>query len=128
MTLASHFGELRLAHVASAALSVSLFTARGMARVAGAAWANHRALRIASYAIDTTLLVAAVLLAVIVGQYPFVDGWLTAKVLLLVLYVALGIVALKRARSTRGRLLALAAALATFAAIVAIAVRHAAGS
>ena len=33
-----------------------------------------------SYTIDTVLLSAALMLATIVHQYPFVHGWLTVKV------------------------------------------------
>lgn len=41
-------------------------------------------MRILSWTIDTTLLSAALMLMTIVRQYPFVHGWLTVKVLLLV--------------------------------------------
>lgn len=124
MQFASHLGDIRLAHVACAALSVSLFACRGVLRIAGSALANHRALRIVSQAIDTALLAAAVMLSGIIGQYPFLNGWLTAKVLLLVAYIALGTMALRRARTRWGRIAALAAALLTFAAIVGVAVTH----
>jgi len=46
---------------------------------------------------------------------------LTAKVLLLLAYMALGSLALRRARTPRGRLLAFLAALAVFLCIVAVA-------
>jgi len=122
--LAAHYAEIRFLHVGCVALSGSLFTLRGLLRINRAPLANHRALRIISYVIDTTLLVAAMLLTLILHQYPFVNGWLTAKVLLLALYIGLGIVALQRARTTRGRGVALIGALLTFAAIVAIAIVH----
>ena len=53
-------------------------------------------LRYLSYTIDTVLLTAALMLATMLHQYPFVHGWLTVKVLLLVVYVVLGSYALKR--------------------------------
>ena len=124
MILAVHYAEILSLHVGCVALSGSLFTFRGLLRINGSPLANHRALRILSYLIDTTLLVAVVLLTFILQQYPFVNGWLTAKVLLLVLYIGLGIVTLQRARTTRGRSLALIGALFTFAVIAAIAIRH----
>ena len=122
--LAAHYVQIRLLHVGCVALSGSLFTVRGLLRINRSPLANHRALRVVSYLIDTTLLVAAVLLTLIIHQYPFVNGWLTAKVLLLVPYIGLGIIALQRARTTRGRSVALIGALLTFATIVAIAVLH----
>ncbi len=106
------------------ALSGSLFTLRGVLRINGAVVANHLALRIASIVIDTVLLTAAVLLTLIVHQYPFLNGWLTAKVLLLVLYVVLGSIALRRAKSRMGQIAAFGAALLTFAAIVGVAITH----
>ena len=62
-----------------------------------AAWPCLRAplamsapLRYLSYTIDTVLLTAALMLVTILHQYPFVQAWLTVKVLLLVVYVVLG--------------------------------------
>ena len=124
LPFASHYADIRLLHISCAALSGTLFTFRGLLRINNFRLANHRALRVASYIIDTTLLLAAVLLMLIIRQYPFVNGWLTAKVLLLLLYIALGLITLKRARTTFGRGTALAGALLTFSAIVAVAVMH----
>lgn len=122
--LVSHYAELRLLHIGCVALSGALFTVRGLLRIGGRAPANHRALRMTSYVIDTTLLGAAITLTLIVHQYPFVDAWLTAKTLLLVLYIALGIVALKHARTRSGRIAALVAALATFGMMIGVAITH----
>jgi uncharacterized membrane protein SirB2 len=54
-------------------------------------------------------------------QYPFVAGWLTAKVVALVVYIGLGMVALRRGRSRRARITAWIAAQAVFLYIVAVA-------
>lgn len=64
------------------------------------------------------------LLTRIVHQYPFVNAWLTTKLLLLVAYIGLGTMALKRARTIAGRSIAFAAALATFAYIICVAITH----
>ena len=72
--------------------------------LAGARWPMAAPLRYLSYTIDTVLLTAALMLATMLHQYPFVHGWLTAKVLLLVVYVVLGSFALKRgAHAPRAR-------------------------
>jgi uncharacterized membrane protein SirB2 len=122
--LAAQFADVRLLHVGCVALSGTLFTIRGLLRIGDFALANHPLVRHVSYVIDTVLLVAAILLTLIVHQYPFVDGWLTMKVLLLVLYIVLGSVALKRARTRAGRLLALLGALCTFTLIIGVAITH----
>jgi uncharacterized membrane protein SirB2 len=122
--LATHYQQILLLHIGSVTFSGSLFAIRGILRLCDISVANHRSLRVLSYVVDTTLLVAAVLLTLILHQYPFVNAWLTAKLLLLVLYIALGTIALKRARTTAGRGVALLAALATFAYIVGVAITH----
>lgn len=118
------YPEVRWTHIAAVIASGALFGVRGVLMLAGSRAANHVALRWLSYAIDTTLLTAALMLATMLHQYPFVHGWLTAKVLLLVVYIVLGSIALKRGRTFRGRVLALVAALATYLAIVGIARAH----
>ncbi len=80
--------------------------------------------KVVPHIIDTVLLASAIALTLRIQQYPFTHDWLTAKVLGLLLYIALGMIALKRGRSRRVRLLAWLAALAVFLYIVAVAVTH----
>jgi uncharacterized membrane protein SirB2 len=115
---------IKAVHIGCVVASGSLFALRGALLLAGRRWANHAVLRYLSYAIDTVLLTAALMLATVLRQYPFVHGWLTVKVLLLVVYIVLGSLALKRARTTRGRAVAYAAALATLAFIWSVARAH----
>ena len=81
-------------HVGSVCLSGLLFTARGIGIYGRMAWVEARWVRIVPHLIDTVLLTSAVLLAVQIQQYPFVHGWITAKLLGLILYVVLGVLAL----------------------------------
>ena len=118
------YPEIKAVHIGCVVASGGLFALRGALLLAGQRWANHAALRWLSYTIDTVLLTAALMLVTVLRQYPFVHGWLTVKVLLLVVYIVLGSLALKRARTTRGRALAYAAALATFAFIWSVARAH----
>ncbi len=122
--LAAHFGDIRFLHVGCVTLSGGLFLSRGLMRIADAPLANHRVLRTSSYVIDTSLLTAGVLLMLILRQYPLTDGWLTTKMLLLVVYIALGMYALKLARRRGARIAAYFAALATYAFIIGVAVTH----
>ncbi len=123
-SLASHYSDILFLHIGCVVASGTLFTMRGLLRICGITAANHIALRVASYVIDSTLLGAAILLMAILRQYPFANGWLTAKVVLLLVYVLLGSVALKRARTPAGGLAALVAALSIFALIIGVAVAH----
>jgi uncharacterized membrane protein SirB2 len=118
------YPEIRWVHIAAVTASGTLFMLRGAGALAGAAWPMFAPLRYLTYTIDTVLLTAALMLATILHQYPFVHGWLTAKVLLLVVYIVLGSLALKRARTRRARAWSYAAALAVFLFIVGIARAH----
>jgi uncharacterized membrane protein SirB2 len=109
-------------HVGAATLSIAGFVARGALMRAGSPLLEARLARVAPHVVDTLLLASAIWLAWRLGAYPFVHGWLTAKLLGLVVYVVLGSLALKRGRSRRVRAAALAAALATFGYIVSVAV------
>jgi uncharacterized membrane protein SirB2 len=122
--LAACYAQIKLAHVTCVVLSGSLFTLRGVMMLAGSRHVYHPLLKYLSYLIDTTLLTAAVLLTLILHQYPFVQGWLTAKVLLLAVYIVLGVFALRRGTSRAHRAGFFVAALAVFAFIVSIAIAH----
>ena len=119
-----YYVPVKLVHIACVILSGCLFTLRGLLMLAGSAFANHRLMSRSSYAIDSTLLAAAVTLVTIIHQYPFVQAWLTVKVLLLPLYVALGIFALRRGRTRLIRSGFFAAALTVYAFLVSVAVMH----
>lgn len=118
------YPAIRLFHISCVLLSGSLFFLRGCLMLAGSPRANHVLLRWLSYAIDSALLTAALMLVTLLHQYPFQQAWLTAKVLLLVVYVVLGVFALRRARTYRGRALCFAAAVLVYLSIVSIARAH----
>ena len=122
--LPSHYDDIRLFHVSCVALSGGLFLSRGLLQIGDAPLANAGALRIASYVIDTALLGAGISLSLLLHQYPFIDAWLTVKVLLLVVYIRLGLVALKRAQTRGVRIIAYLGAMATYAFIIGVAVTH----
>lgn len=108
-------------HVASVVLSVAGFVARGGLMLAGSPLLDARFVRIAPHVVDTVLLASAAWLAWMLHQYPFVHGWLTAKVLGLLAYIVLGAVALRRGRTKAVRTWAFAGAVLAAAYIVAVA-------
>ena len=116
--------QIKWVHIAAVIASGTLFLLRGIAVQCGARWAMVAPLRYLSYVIDTVLLTAAMMLVTILHQYPFVQGWLTVKVCLLVVYVVLGSFALKRGRTPRTRLACFGAALAVYGFIISVAVAH----
>ena len=68
------------------------------------------------------MLAAAVTLVLMLGQYPLLDAWLTAKVIGLAVYIGLGIVAMRAGRPRRVRIVMWLAAQCVFIYIVAVAV------
>jgi uncharacterized membrane protein SirB2 len=105
--------------------SGGLFALRGLLLFAGAREiAMALPVRWLAYTIDTVLLTAALMLMTIVQQYPFVHAWLTVKVVLLVVYIALGVVAFRPAASRTVRLGCWLSALVVFGFIVTVARAH----
>jgi len=118
------YPQIKFVHVLCVILSGSLFALRGMLMLARSRFSNHVALRVLSYAIDTVLLTAALMLVTSLHQYPFVQAWLTVKVLLLVVYIVLGVFALKRGRTRSVQMGCYFAALLVYAFIVSVARAH----
>lgn len=101
-------------HISCALLSGGLFLLRGFWMLRESAMLQRRWVRILPHAVDGLLLISALTMVIWSEQYPFVQGWLTAKVLALVVYIALGTIALKRGRTRPVRVLAFIAALMVF--------------
>jgi uncharacterized membrane protein SirB2 len=108
-------------HITCAVWSGSFFLLRGVWMLLESNLLQRRWVKVMPHVVDTLLLGSALTMVVWSGQYPFVQPWLTAKVLALVVYILLGTVALKRGRTKATRTTALAAALAVFAYIVSVA-------
>jgi uncharacterized membrane protein SirB2 len=115
---------LKLAHVGLVTASGLLFAVRGAAVQAGAAWAMRRPWRMLSYVIDTLLLAAGATLWWLLGLHPVRDPWLGTKLALLLLYIVLGSLAMKRGRTPAVRRASYGAALATYLFMASVAVRH----
>lgn len=118
------YPQIKQFHIIVALLSGSLFALRGGFALAGARWPQALPVKWLSYSIDTILLTAAMMLLTILPWTMFANGWLLAKILLIVVYVVLGVLAMRPQRSRRDRARYYAAALLVFAAIYGIARTH----
>ncbi|MFA5912733.1 MAG: SirB2 family protein [Burkholderiales bacterium] len=112
---------LKYLHVGCVVLSGAGFALRGAWMLQGSPLLAQRWVRVLPHVVDTVLLASAIALALMLEQYPLVQGWLTAKLIGLVVYIVLGTIALKRGRTRGVRLTAFGAALLVFAYIVAVA-------
>lgn len=118
------YPQVRAVHIGAVLCSGTLFAVRGSGVLANARWPMAAALRYLSYSIDTVLLTAALMLVAMLPSAVFANHWLTAKLVLLIVYVALGSLALKRGRSGPVRAIGFVAALTVFATMVNIARTH----
>lgn len=124
MNFADWYPLLRRIHLALVATSVALFALRTLAVAAGARWPLTAGPRVASVLIDTALLSAGALLWAALGLNPLRQTWLGVKLLLLLVYIGLGALALRRARRPGLRLALLAAALSCAGFMASVAIAH----
>lgn len=124
MDLGTIYLPLKHTHVTLVTLSLSFFAVRGFGVLAGGRWPLRPVLRRATMAIDTLLLASGAGLWALLGLNPVQQTWLGTKLLLLLLYIVLGTLALKRGRNARVRAAAFVAALACAGAMVGIALAH----
>lgn len=115
---------LKHTHITFAVLSILFFTLRGFWMLNTPEKLQQRWVKIAPHIIDTLLLATAIALTFTINQYPFSEGWLTAKLTGLIAYIVLGTIALKRGKTRTIRITALILALLCVGYIVWVALSH----
>lgn len=112
---------LRNLHMSCAFASFALFVLRGVWRFSDSPHAQARWARIVPHAIDSVLLVTALMLAWRYAPYPMMHAFLTTKISGLLVYILLGMTAFRWGRSRRQRFAAWIAAQTVFLFIVGVA-------
>ncbi|MBP6058517.1 MAG: SirB2 family protein [Nitrosomonas sp.] len=115
------YALLKMIHVSSIVVSYLLFFLRGVWLMQDSAKLQQRWVKILPHVVDTILLTSAVALAMIIQQSPFSDSWLTAKVIGLLLYISLGVIAMRFGKTRKARIIAWIAAQCVFIYIVLVA-------
>jgi uncharacterized membrane protein SirB2 len=118
------YPQIKAAHVVLVFASGALFFVRALAVQFAQRWPLAAPARYLSYSIDTALLTSAFMLMTVLHQFPFVNSWLTVKITLVVIYIVLGTLALKRAPTPRARLLCGIGAVLVYALIISVARTH----
>lgn len=113
---------IKLIHQSAVALSLAGFFIRGAASLAGAAWVNQRPARTIPHLVDSVLLLSALALAWMLKLSPEAAPWLLAKIIGLLAYIGLGVVALRPGRPRAIRAAAWIAALLVAGWIVSVAI------
>lgn len=119
------YPQIKAVHVFAVLASGAVFLLRGLLVQTGQARVAMAApLRWLSYGVDTVLLTAALMLLTLLPGGMFENHWLSVKLALLVAYVALGSLALKRAPTRRTQALSLAGAALVYLLMLGIARAH----
>lgn len=118
------FMLLKHTHITCAVISFALFFLRGIWSFNGSPIMQQGWVKVVPHAVDTLLLVSALGMAYLIQQYPLVDAWLTAKFFGLLLFIALGSVALKHGKTKAIRIAAWLGAQVVFAYVVLVATNH----
>ncbi len=113
---------LKHLHIATVNLTFALFVVRGYWMIIDSPMLVRHWVRVVPHVNDTVLLIAAIALTVLGHWHPLTDGWLTAKLIALLLYIALGSLALRPGRPKWVRVTAWLLALLVFAYIILVAV------
>ena len=116
------FSLLKQLHLSTIALTLALFVLRGVWMMRESPRLHARWVRIVPHLNDTLLLASGISLAILTRQYPLLNGWLSAKLFALILYIVLGTIALKRGQTQGQRIAAWIAALLVFCYMVSVAI------
>lgn len=121
MDNAQLFTLAKSVHMVTLLLTLCGFTLRGIWMMRSSPLLDARLTRVLPHINDTLLLASALLAAALIGQYPFVNAWLTAKVFGALAYIVLGAVALTYGKTRGIRIGAFCGALLCFAYVVGVA-------
>ncbi|TAN27685.1 MAG: regulator SirB [Castellaniella sp.] len=108
-------------HMTAVGLSILFFVIRAYWSITGSALLQHRVVRIVPHIVDSVLLICGVILAMMIGPN---QPWILTKIILLVFYIGVGTIAIKRGRTPTTRLVAALVGVAIFIYIVGVAIRH----
>lgn len=107
-------------HTTAATLSILFFIIRAYWSVTGSGLLQRRVVKITPHIVDTVLLVCGVTLSVMLGAAGM-QPWVLTKMVLLVVYIGVGTIAIKRGKTAKTRGVAAIIAIAIFFYIVGIA-------
>ena len=112
---------LKSLHILTVIISISGFFVRGLWVMSNSPWLQKRWVKITPHINDTILLITGITLAIQIQQYPFVHGWITAKVLALLAYIGLGMMTIRHGRSKQQRIITWILAMLVFVYMVMVA-------
>ena len=89
-------------HMSLVGLSISILVIRTGFNLGSINWRKRWPwLNVLPHIVDSLLLLSGITLATLIKQYPFVNGWISLKLLLLLVYIGLGSYVLKKAKTRK---------------------------
>ena len=116
------YALLKAIHQSAVVISFAGFFVRGVGMLNDATWLRHRAVKTLPHVVDTILIVSAVWLAWILRLTPANAPWIGAKIIGLLVYIAVGMVAFRFGRTKGVRASAWIGAMLVFGYIVSVAI------
>lgn len=110
---------LKHLHLTMVALVGLLFLLRGILLLKASPRLQSPMLRVLPHALSGLLLISGIALAL---QLPVIPAWVMLKLILLVIFIAIGVITFKHARTTSWRVAGLVTSLLIYATIAHIAV------
>lgn len=105
-------------HMTAVVLSGLLFMVRGLWLLQGSTQLQAKWVKITPHVIDTLLLFSAIAMLVVAQQFP---AWVHVKITLLIVYIGLGLMAFKKAKTQGQKLTFLLAAVAVYVFLISVA-------
>lgn len=115
------YSVLKMLHVGSVIVSFTLFFLRGIWLLQNSQNLRQRWVKVLPHIVDTLLLGSAIALAMTIQQNPLEHAWLTAKVIGLLVYIGLGLIAMRFGKTRQIKITAWVAAECVFVYIVLVA-------
>lgn len=106
--LSSFYPVIKHFHFTSITISVLFFMIRFVLQWQQSPLMDKKIVKKAPYVVDAILLFSGLVLCIAIRQYPFIDSWVTEKLLAVGAYIFLTIIAM---RTDKGRLFKIFAAV-----------------
>ena len=116
------YALLKTIHQSAVVISFAGFFVRGVGMLNDATWLRHRSVKTLPHVVDTILIVSAVWLAWILRLTPANAPWIGAKIIGLLVYIAVGMVAFRFGRTKGVRASAWIGAMLVFGYVVSVAI------
>ncbi|VAX06536.1 hypothetical protein MNBD_GAMMA25-1926 [hydrothermal vent metagenome] len=115
------YSLVKIIHVSTVSFTGIYFFIRGLSQLNHRRWFKKKWARKISQYNDVALLFSGISMAAMIKQYPFANSWLTAKFLMLLVYIICGMLAFYWLKKQEHKTMAWIAALLVYAYIVGVA-------